>query len=134
MLQTIEHKLEEQSRVLMAWVRGAVYTTEKQADLVWLLRAVLETLELASQQGELFAFVPDFYLETMVELCSALRCYFSPTLPLEELAGKKNSVFINNTGTRSETGRFLKTLKVPVITIHLTFLSKCNLYQWKQMM
>lgn len=95
MLQTIEHKLEEQSRVLMAWVRGAVYTTEKQADLVWLLRAVLETLELASQQGELFAFVPDFYLETMVELCSALRCYFSPTLPLEELAGKKDSGFNN---------------------------------------
>lgn len=120
MLQTIEHKLEEQSRVLMAWVRGAVYTTEKQADLVWLLRAVLETLELASQQGELFAFVPDFYLETMVELCSALRCYFSPTLPLEELAGEKNIGF-NNTGTRSETERFLKTLKVSVLTIYLNF-------------
>lgn len=116
MLQTIEHKLEEQSRVLMAWVRGAVYTTEKQADLVWLLRAVLETLELASQQGELFAFVPDFYLETMVELCSALRCYFSPTLPLEELAGKKNSG-LNIKGPKVKQEDFYKLSKFQLLLV-----------------
>ncbi|XP_046661819.1 E3 ubiquitin-protein ligase RNF123 isoform X1 [Homalodisca vitripennis] len=84
---TMERKVDEQARIGMAWVRGTVYTEERRNKLVWLLEAILETLKRASKKGDLFAFVPDFYLESMVEICTALRNYFSPTAPLEEING-----------------------------------------------
>lgn len=87
-LQTFEKKLEEQSRVFMAWVRGAIYTSEKRDNLVWLLEATLLSLETASKEGDKFGFVPEYYLDTLFEICSALRNFFNPTLPLEELPGK----------------------------------------------
>lgn len=79
-------KLQEHSRI-MAWIRAAVYTPEYQENLVWLLRVVLQTLQMASRQENLFSFVPDFYLDVLVELSVALRTYFHPTVPLEEIPG-----------------------------------------------
>lgn len=81
-----EQKLCEQARH-MAWVRAAVYSTDKQSHLAWLLRVVLQTVKLASQDGQLFAYVPDFYLDSLVELCAALRTYVHPTAPLENIEG-----------------------------------------------
>lgn len=78
----------------MLWVRGGVLTPDKRASLVWLLRVVLNTLERASQHGDLFAFVPEFYVETMVELCVAIRSYFSPTLPLQEFIGRYSNTLV----------------------------------------
>ncbi|KAJ4433729.1 E3 ubiquitin-protein ligase RNF123 [Periplaneta americana] len=81
-----EQKLCEQARH-MAWVRAAVYSADKQSHLAWLLRVVLQTVKLASQEGQLFAYVPDFYLDSLVELCAALRTYVHPTAPLENIEG-----------------------------------------------
>lgn len=83
-IEAFELKLQEHSR-MMAWIRAAVYTPEHQENLVWLLRIVLQTLEMASMRENLFSFVPDFYLDVLVELSVALRTYFHPTVPLEEI-------------------------------------------------
>lgn len=77
-------KLSEQARH-MAWIRAVVYSDEKQAQLAWLLRVVTLTLQTASQQGNMFSFVPDFYLETLGNLCGALRNLVHPTAPIENI-------------------------------------------------
>nr|CAD7194583.1 unnamed protein product [Timema douglasi] len=84
--QVFEDKLMEQSRH-MAWVRAAVFSPEKQSHLAWLFRVVLQTVKLSSQEGQLFSFVPDFYLEALVELCTALRTYLHPTCPIDNIEG-----------------------------------------------
>lgn len=77
-------KLSEQARH-MAWIRAVVYSEEKQAQLAWLLRVVTLTLQTASQQGNMFSFVPDFYLEALANLCVALRNHMHPTAPIENV-------------------------------------------------
>ncbi|XP_011145267.1 E3 ubiquitin-protein ligase RNF123 [Harpegnathos saltator] len=77
-------KLSEQARH-MAWIRAVVYSEEKQAQLAWLLRVVTLTLQTASQQGNMFSFVPDFYLEVLANLCVALRNHVHPTTPIENI-------------------------------------------------
>ncbi|XP_067001612.2 E3 ubiquitin-protein ligase RNF123 isoform X2 [Anabrus simplex] len=81
-----EQKLSEQARH-MSWVRAAVYSPEKQSHLAWLLRVVLNTLKRASQEGQLFSFVPDFYLDSLIELSAALRTYVHPTAAVENIEG-----------------------------------------------
>ncbi|XP_024879917.1 E3 ubiquitin-protein ligase RNF123-like [Temnothorax curvispinosus] len=77
-------KLSEQARH-MAWIRAAVYSEEKQAQLAWLLKVVTLTLQTASQQGNMFSFVPDFYLETLSDLIITLRAHMHPTAPIENI-------------------------------------------------
>lgn len=77
-------KLSEQARH-MAWIRAAVYSGEKQTQLAWLLRVVTLTLQTASQQGNMFSFVPDFYLEAMADLCVGLRNHVHPTAPIDNI-------------------------------------------------
>lgn len=87
LLRTIEvfnKKLSEQARH-MAWIRAVVYSDEKQAQLAWLLKVVTLTLQTASQQGKMFSFVPDFYLETLSDLCVSLRVHVHPTAPIENI-------------------------------------------------
>ncbi|XP_025989302.1 E3 ubiquitin-protein ligase RNF123 isoform X3 [Solenopsis invicta] len=78
-------KLSEQARH-MAWIRAAVYSEEKQAQLAWLLKVITLTLQTASQQGNMFSFVPDFYLETLSDLNVSLRAYMHPTAPIENIS------------------------------------------------
>ncbi|KYN31177.1 hypothetical protein ALC56_14445 [Trachymyrmex septentrionalis] len=77
-------KLSEQARH-MAWIRAAVYSEEKQAQLAWLLKVITLTLQMASQQGNMFSFVPDFYLETLSDLSVSLRAHMHPTVPIENI-------------------------------------------------
>lgn len=69
-------KLEEQARQ-QAWVLAAVHSPQKYSHLTGLMRVILETLKAASSEGELFAFVPDFYVDSLTELCTAMRLYFT---------------------------------------------------------
>ncbi|XP_011648350.1 E3 ubiquitin-protein ligase RNF123-like [Pogonomyrmex barbatus] len=82
--EVFNKKLSEQARH-MAWIRAAVYSEEKQAQLAWLLKVVTLTLQTASQQGNMFSFVPDFYLETLSDLCVSLRAHVHPTAPIENI-------------------------------------------------
>lgn len=71
-------KLCEQGRH-MAWVRAAVYSQEKQQDVEWLLQVLIHTLNLASQHGNLFTFVPDYYVDACINSCAALTSFFLPS-------------------------------------------------------
>ncbi|KAG7203161.1 hypothetical protein KM043_010277 [Ampulex compressa] len=87
LLRTVDvfnKKLSEQARH-MAWIRAAVYSEEKQTHLAWLLRVVTLTLKNASNEGNMFSFVPDFYLETLADLCVGLRNHVHPTARIENL-------------------------------------------------
>ena len=44
-------------------------------------------MKLTSKEGELFAYVPDYYLDALVETCTALGTYVHPTAPIENIAG-----------------------------------------------
>ncbi|KAF7990939.1 hypothetical protein HCN44_000744 [Aphidius gifuensis] len=82
-------KLSEQARH-MAWVRAAVYSEKKQAQLAWLLNVVILTLKKASLEGNMFRFVPDFYLEALADLSVGLRNHLHPTAPIEKISGYQN--------------------------------------------
>ncbi|KAK8379093.1 hypothetical protein O3P69_019133 [Scylla paramamosain] len=69
-------KLEEQGKQ-QAWVLAAIHSPQKFAHLTGLMRVILESLKAASKEGELFAFVPDFYIDSLTELCTAMRLYFT---------------------------------------------------------
>ncbi|XP_016914333.1 E3 ubiquitin-protein ligase RNF123 [Apis cerana] len=77
-------KLIEQGRH-MAWIRAAVYSEEKQLLLAWLLKVVTLTLMNASLEGNMFSFVPDFYLEALADLCVGLRNHMHPTAHIEKI-------------------------------------------------
>ncbi|XP_022196553.1 E3 ubiquitin-protein ligase RNF123 isoform X2 [Nilaparvata lugens] len=83
-IEVLEEKLTEMSRH-MAWVRAAIFSPEKQAELAWLLRIVIRTLQGASSKGKLLSFVPEFYLDTLIELTTALRSLFCPTVPIDNI-------------------------------------------------
>ncbi|ROT73610.1 E3 ubiquitin-protein ligase RNF123 [Penaeus vannamei] len=70
-------KLEEQARQ-HAWVLAAIHNEEKHNHLIFVMKVILSTLQESSREGELFGFVPDFYVESLTEMCTALRLYFSP--------------------------------------------------------
>ena len=44
-------------------------------------------MKLASKEGQLFAYVPDYYLDSLVEICTALHTYIHPTAPVENIEG-----------------------------------------------
>ncbi|XP_051159661.1 E3 ubiquitin-protein ligase RNF123-like isoform X2 [Leptopilina boulardi] len=83
-MEIFDTKLAEQARH-MAWVRAAVYTKEKQLQLSWLLKSILLTLRTASEEGDMFSFVPDFYLEALADLSLGLRSHVHPTVPIEKI-------------------------------------------------
>jgi hypothetical protein len=44
-------------------------------------------MKLASKEGQLFAYVPDYYLDSLVEICTALCTYIHPAAPIENIEG-----------------------------------------------
>ena len=61
---------------------------EKQDDVYWVLQTVLRTIDRASEEGKLFTFVPDFYVDVCINSINALTGYFHPTVPYTSLPGK----------------------------------------------
>jgi len=62
----------------MGWVKSVIFSKEKQEDLHWLLRCVLQTMSSCQDTGKLFAFLPEFYIESAIYLFQALWNYFMP--------------------------------------------------------
>ncbi|KOC64134.1 E3 ubiquitin-protein ligase RNF123 [Habropoda laboriosa] len=77
-------KLTDQARH-MVWIRAVVYSEENQSQLSWLLKVVTLTLKNASLEGNIFSFVPDFYLEALADLCVGLRNHMHPTAHIEKI-------------------------------------------------
>ncbi|KAI4488691.1 hypothetical protein M0802_011399 [Mischocyttarus mexicanus] len=81
-MKVYDKRLCELSRQ-MAWVRATVFSEEKVAQMGWLLNVVTMTLWLAGKEGNMFSFVPDFYLQAVSDLCSAIRIEIHPIVPLQ---------------------------------------------------
>uniref|UniRef100_A0A1B6D141 B30.2/SPRY domain-containing protein n=1 Tax=Clastoptera arizonana TaxID=38151 RepID=A0A1B6D141_9HEMI len=82
-LLVFETKVDYLSRK-MAWIHSVIFSSSNESNLLWLLTAVLKTLKLASQDGDFFAFIPEFYIETLIEMSFALRNYFGHNLEQSE--------------------------------------------------
>ncbi|XP_043487937.1 E3 ubiquitin-protein ligase RNF123-like isoform X2 [Polistes fuscatus] len=81
-LRVYEKKLCELSRQ-MVWVRATVFSEQKVAQIGWFLNVVATTLCLAGKEGNMFSFVPEFYLEALSDLCKAVRTEIHPIMPLQ---------------------------------------------------
>ncbi|XP_076244772.1 E3 ubiquitin-protein ligase RNF123 [Calliopsis andreniformis] len=83
-MDVVNNELTDQARH-MAWIRAAIYSEEKQLQLAWLLKVVTATLQNASKEGNMFSFVPDFFLESLADLCVGLRNHMHPTVRIEKI-------------------------------------------------
>jgi hypothetical protein len=74
---------EQQSEDLtrkIAWISIHVFSYEKRRDIIILHRCVYRTLQMASEAGNLFSFVPEIYLNDIyLNTFTALTVYY----PLE---------------------------------------------------
>lgn len=86
-IEIFTKKLDEQARHL-AWVQSAVFTTERQKFVYQLMNTVLTTLKAASAEGSLFAFVPEHYISTLVNLNWLLLTQMHPTVPYTNIQGE----------------------------------------------
>ena len=64
--------------------------------MAWLLRVTLRTVEKASLYGQLFQYIPEFYVETVTKAMYALHSYFHPIVNIEELEGKALPLKLSN--------------------------------------
>lgn len=73
--QVLQAELLAKSRQL-GWLNSTALTSSKRADVCWLLKLLLNTLDSASSNDCIFSFVPDYYIESCLNLCQALRDFF----------------------------------------------------------
>ncbi|CAF2647879.1 unnamed protein product [Rotaria sp. Silwood2] len=75
-----EQQTEDLTRKI-AWITMHVFSHEKRRDIVILHRCVYRTLQIASEAGNLFSFVPEIYLNDIyLNTFTALNVYY----PTEE--------------------------------------------------
>lgn len=60
----------------LGWLNSTALTASKRADVCWLLKLLLNTLDAASSVSCTFSFIPDYYIESCLNLCQALRDFF----------------------------------------------------------
>lgn len=80
-ISVLETKIVSYSRQLII-INSSELNEPKKANMFWLMKLLLNTLEHASSCGHLFSFIPDYFLETAISLFSAIRFYF--TIPSKE--------------------------------------------------
>ncbi|CAL8088738.1 unnamed protein product [Orchesella dallaii] len=85
-VEIFTNKLDEQARHI-AWVKSAVFTKERQIFVYQLLKTVLATLKSSTSEGVLFAFVPEHYISTLINLTWFLLTQMHPTVPHSSLVG-----------------------------------------------
>lgn len=76
----------------MGWVKSVIFSKEKQEDLHWLLGCVLRTISACQDTGKLFAFLPEFYIESAIYLFQALWNYFMPLTSSGNVQGYENTL------------------------------------------
>ncbi|XP_070557692.1 E3 ubiquitin-protein ligase RNF123-like isoform X4 [Ptychodera flava] len=88
---TFHDKTSEHARHV-AWVATIVYPKPKQDNIFWLLKSVLKSIDGAHATDKLFAYLPEYYIDTAVNAYNALKNYFSLVNPMSELQGSKDVV------------------------------------------
>ncbi|XP_053210513.1 E3 ubiquitin-protein ligase RNF123-like isoform X2 [Panonychus citri] len=78
-IQVLEKEFLTRARQ-MALINSTVLTSSKRADIYWLLKLLLNTLDHASSCSYLFSFIPDYHIESCLNLSYAIRFYFGSTI------------------------------------------------------
>ena len=55
--------------------------------MAWLWKVALKTVEKASEFKLLFQYMPEFYIEIVLNAYNALKNYFHPTMSLDSIEG-----------------------------------------------
>ena len=55
---------------------------------MWLWKVALKTVEKASEFKLLFQYMPEFYIEIVLNAYNALKNYFHPTMSLDSIEGE----------------------------------------------
>lgn len=69
----------------LCWVRAVIYSKPKQQDVAWLMKAALKTVSKASKYKLLFQYMPEFYLDIVMNTHNALKNYFNAYVQFESL-------------------------------------------------
>ncbi|KAI1287430.1 putative E3 ubiquitin-protein ligase [Halotydeus destructor] len=75
-INVLERELLTKSRQV-AWINSTVLSNSKRMDICWLFRLLLNSLEHASSSGTLFSFIPDYYIDSCLNLAHAVRHFFA---------------------------------------------------------
>ncbi|XP_078270476.1 E3 ubiquitin-protein ligase RNF123 [Rhinoraja longicauda] len=89
--KVFSEKLNHLSRRL-AWINATIYSKEKMLDIYWLLQVCVRVIEHSDRTKTLFAFMPEFYMNVAMNSYSALKNYFSPVNPMDELPGYQETL------------------------------------------
>ncbi|KAK3102538.1 hypothetical protein FSP39_012050 [Pinctada imbricata] len=79
-------KYEDLARQI-GWLIAVVYSQRKQEDVAWILRVTMRTVEKASTFHLLFQYLPEFYIENVINTSVALRTFFHPINDISSLRG-----------------------------------------------
>ncbi|XP_074594446.1 kip1 ubiquitination-promoting complex subunit 1 [Brevipalpus obovatus] len=87
----------------LALVNSTILTTSKRADIYWLLKILLNTLDQASSCGYLFSFIPDYHIESCMNLCYAIRFYLgtSNNFPTDAVSSTLRKNLCSNASSSS---------------------------------
>ena len=97
--QVLKKKVVENSRQL-SWLIAVVFSKEKQEDVHWLLRCSLATMRKAIAHGNAYSFIPEYYIDVVLDAYKALTRFFAFVTPFEGIlcllmAFKSNKVCCN---------------------------------------
>jgi Kip1 ubiquitination-promoting complex protein 1 len=82
----LESKVIDNSRHL-AWLIAVLFSKEKQEDVHWILKCSLRTTEKAIAYENLYSYVPEYYVEVILNCYKALTKYFSFVTAFEGAQG-----------------------------------------------
>ena len=75
-LSVLEEKIVSYCRQLIL-INSIDLNRTKRESIYWLFRLVLNTLDHSSSCGQVFSFIPDYFIETLISLFSSIRFYFT---------------------------------------------------------
>lgn len=81
----MEEKIEISSRHV-AWLMSMVFINTNESILEWILTVISNTVKHCSEtEGELFRFVPEFYIENLLGIVVILPDYTNETQQFENI-------------------------------------------------
>lgn len=84
-MQELEKKISISSRHV-AWLMSMTFINTNESILEWILAVISNTIKYCSEtEGELFRFVPEFYIDNMLGIVVMLSNYKNETQQFENV-------------------------------------------------
>lgn len=90
-MQELEEKIGISSRHV-AWLMSMTFINTNESILEWILTVISNTIKHCSEnEGELFRFVPEFYIDNILGIVVILPDYKNETQQFENIVTGNNS-------------------------------------------